>query len=87
MTAVLYRDQKSVEELLAFGKWADKPDSRGVTPLQLAAMQGDAAIAEVLLKAGANPNHSGPGGETALSIAAGRKDERMLTLLKQYGGR
>jgi hypothetical protein len=86
-TAVLYRDAKAVEELLEFGKWPDKPDSRGLTPLQLAAMQGDAPIAEALLKAGADPNRAGPAGETAVSIARDRKDDRMLGLLREYGGR
>jgi outer membrane biosynthesis protein TonB len=87
MTAVLYRDAKAVEELIAHGKWVDKPDSRGMTPLQLAASLGDAPIATVLLKAGANPNRPGPGGETALAIARERNDAAMLGLLKQYGGR
>ena len=50
-------------DLLAFGKWPDKPDSRGLTALMLAAQLGDIASAEALLKAGANPNRSGPGGD------------------------
>lgn len=87
ITAVLYRDLKTVEALLAFGKWVDKPDSQGTTPLQLAASLGEASIAAALLKAGANPNLPGPGGETALAIARERNDAAMLGLLKQYGGR
>jgi uncharacterized RDD family membrane protein YckC len=87
MTAVLYRDAGAVNELLAFGKWPDKPDSRGMTPLMIAAMLGDAPIAEALLKAGANPNRAGPGGDTAASIARERKDTGMLALLKHHGAR
>ncbi|HZZ36034.1 MAG TPA: RDD family protein [Caulobacteraceae bacterium] len=87
MTAVLYRDAKAVNELLAYGKWADKPDSRGMTPLMLAAMLGDAPIAEALLKAGANPSRPGPGGDTAISIARERKDTGMLGLLQSRGGK
>lgn len=87
VTAVLYRDAKAVEELLAFGKWPDKPDSRGVTPLMVAATLGDATSAEALLKAGASPNRPGPGGDTAMSIARERQDAALLGLLQRYGGR
>lgn len=87
VTAVLYRDAKAVEDLLAFGKWPDKADSRGMTPLMLAATLGDAPIAEALLKAGANPNRPGPGGETAMSIARERKDAGMIGLLQRHGAR
>jgi uncharacterized RDD family membrane protein YckC len=87
MTAVIYRDAKTVDELLGFGKWVDKPDSRGVTPLMVAAMLGDAPIAESLLKAGANPNLPGPGGDTATSIARQRSDAALLGLMRQHGGR
>ena len=87
VTAVLYQDAKAVNELLAFGKWPDKPDSRGMTPLMLAAMLGDGQIADALLKAGANPNRPGPGGDTALSIALERKDSGMVGLLRAHGAR
>jgi ankyrin repeat protein len=87
VTAVLYQDPKSVEELLAFGKWPDKADSRGLTPLMLAVERGDAASTEALLKAGANPNRPGPGGETAASIARERNNAALLRLLQQHGGR
>jgi uncharacterized RDD family membrane protein YckC len=82
MTAVLYRDAGAVDQLLAYGKWPDKPDSRGVTPLMAAVAIGERTIAEALLKAGANPGRSGPGGETALSIARERNDSAMLGLLQ-----
>ena len=41
VTAVIYRDAEAVKGLLALGKWADKPDSRGTTPLMIATTQGD----------------------------------------------
>ena len=85
VTATLYRDADADNGLLALGKWADKPDSRGTTPLMIATLQGDAPIAEALLKAGANPNRPGPGGETALSIARERKDAAMVGLLERTG--
>jgi ankyrin repeat protein len=81
MTAVLYRDAGAVNQLLAHGKWPDKPDSRGVTPLMAAVAIGERTIAQALLKAGADPGRSGPGGETALSIARERKDAALLALL------
>lgn len=85
VTATLYRDAEAVNGLLALGKWADKPDSRGTTPLMIATAQGDAPIVEALLKAGANPNRPGPGGDTALSIARERKDAAMVGLLERAG--
>jgi len=87
MTAVIYGDPKTVEQLLALGKWPDKPDSRGVTALMLAALLGDAASAEALLKAGANPNWPGPGGVTPTSIARERQDSAMVALLQSFGGK
>lgn len=86
-TAVIYGDSATVHELLRYGKWADKPDSRGVTPLMLAAERGDGESAEALLKAGADPNRPGPGGATPTSIARERKDAALVGLLQRYGGR
>ncbi|HET7670160.1 MAG TPA: RDD family protein [Burkholderiales bacterium] len=77
MTAVLKGDTAAVSELLALGKWADKPDSRGVTPLTAAVYTGDAKVAELLLKAGANP-------EAALAAARERRNAAMTDLLEQY---
>ena len=77
MTAVLYRDAAAVNELIAFGRWADRPDSQGVTPLMAAAMLGDTTNAETLLKAGANP-------DAAMPIARKRSDGAMTALLERY---
>lgn len=77
MTAVLKGDPAAVSELLALGKWADKPDSRGVTPLTAAVYTGDAKVAELLLKAGANP-------EAALAAARERRNAAMTDLLEKY---
>jgi uncharacterized RDD family membrane protein YckC len=80
ITAVLYRDAEAVAELLRLGRWADKPDSRGTTPLMLAVEFGDAGTAEALLKAGADPGR-------AFSVAERRRDGPMLDLLKRYAAR
>jgi len=77
MTAVMYRDAAGVEELLAFGKWADKPDSRGLTPLAAAVMLGDAASAEALLKGGADPG-------SASQVVNELNDPAMRALLERY---
>lgn len=82
VTAVLYQDAGAVNDLLAFGKWPDKADSTGMTPLMIAVSLGQAEIAESLLKAGADPQRAGPGGATAISIARERKDAAMLGLLQ-----
>ena len=80
MTAVLYRDPDSVTELLRFGKWPDKPDSRGWTPLMTAVELGDAKTAEALLRGGANPH-------LAIRTAQERGDGELILLLKRYSGR
>jgi uncharacterized RDD family membrane protein YckC len=80
MTAVLYRDADGVSELLRLGKWADKPDGRGATPLMTAVELGDLRTAEALLRGGANPN-------LAIPVAEERRDGDMMSLLKRYGSR
>ncbi len=77
MTAVIYRDAAAVSELIAFGKWLDKPDSQGLTPLMAAAILGDTTNAAALLKAGANP-------DGAVRIARERRDSAMTALLERY---
>jgi hypothetical protein len=77
MTAVMYRDAAGVEELLAFGKWPDKPDSLGMTPLAAAVMLGDRASAEALLKGGADPG-------TASRMLEETNDPAMRALFERY---
>lgn len=80
MTAVLYRDAEGVSELLRLGKWPDKPDPHGTTPLMTAVELGDAASAEALLRAGASASR-------AIPVAEERRDSAMLDLLKRYSAR
>lgn len=80
VTAVLYRDAAAVSQLLRMGKWPDKPDSRGATPLMLAVQMNDAGSAEALLKAGADASRAVP-------LAQAQSDRAMLDLLKRYAAR
>jgi uncharacterized RDD family membrane protein YckC len=77
MTAVMYGDVASVTQLLKLGRWPDKPDSRGMTPLMAAAEMGDLKTAEVLLRGGATAR-------PAVRVAEQRGDSEMVTLLKRY---
>ncbi len=86
MTAVLSRDRAGAAEALDAGFWADRRDSNGVTPLMAAAMNGDTAMVQLLLKHGANPNLSGPGG-SVLSYASRGGDGKLVELLRKTGAR
>jgi uncharacterized RDD family membrane protein YckC len=80
MTAVLYGDAEGVNELLKLGKWPDKPDRRGVTPLMVAAERGDVRTAEALLRGGADAR-------LAVPVAEQSRHGEMILLLKRYAGR
>jgi uncharacterized RDD family membrane protein YckC len=80
MTAVLARDVAAVNELLKLGKWVDKPDSRGRTPLVVATGLDDVPTAEALLRGGASPR-------PAIRLAEERGNGEMVALLKRYGSR
>lgn len=83
MTAVLYRDRATVSELVALGRWVDKRDSNGLTPLMLAASIGDAEMVRLLLQSGANPALQAPGGATALDFALEGGDAPTRQLLER----
>ncbi|HZW26265.1 MAG TPA: hypothetical protein VFF26_12340 [Gallionella sp.] len=84
MTAVIRQDQAAVTQLLDLGWWVDKPDSRGSTPLLEAVSLGDAAMAELLLKRGANPNAVARD-FSPLRMAKRNRDATMEALLRSYG--
>jgi uncharacterized RDD family membrane protein YckC len=86
MTAVMYRDRATALQLLDLGWWPDRPDSNGVTPLMAAAMNGDAAMTELLLGRGANPTLRGPGGST-LDYAGRSGNAKVADLLRKAGAR
>jgi uncharacterized RDD family membrane protein YckC len=82
MTAVLYRDRATVSELVALGRWVDKRDSNGLTPLMVAASVGDAEMVRLLLQSGADPGLQSPGGATALDFALEGGDAPTRQLLE-----
>ncbi|MDD5181378.1 MAG: ankyrin repeat domain-containing protein [Gallionellaceae bacterium] len=85
ITAVMYQDQAAVTELLDLGWWVDKPDTSGITPLMAAANIGNIAMAELLLKRGANPNLVSSRSDSALRIAKHNRDAGMTALLQRHG--
>ena len=87
MTAVLYRDRAAVTQLLDLGRWADKRDSNGLTPLMVATMIGDAGMVSLLLERGADPDLQAPGGLTALDFALQSGDSATTQLLQRRGAR
>jgi ankyrin repeat protein len=77
MTPVVFRDLAGLSEVLALGKWPDKPDSLGRTPLMVALEIGRPDIADLLLKAGADPERS--------KVAARARDDReMLAAVETF---
>jgi hypothetical protein len=87
MTAVLYGDREAVLELLDLGRWVDKPDSNGLTPLMAAVLLRDAGMVQLLLERGADPNLQAPGGEVALEMARDNGDGASESLLLKAGAR
>ena len=77
MTAVLAKDPAAVNELLRLGRWVDKPDSRGRTPLMVAAAQDDLPTAEALVRGGASAH-------PAVQVAEQRGNREMVALLRRY---
>ncbi len=72
ISATVMQDRAAVKELLDDGKPPNDRQKDGLTPLMIAASNGNADIAALLLAKGADPNLRAPGGRTALSIAKAR---------------
>jgi ankyrin repeat protein len=68
--------------LLARGANVNATQAEGFTALHEAAFAGDAALAKILLDAGANKSQKTPEGETAEDIARKRKHPEVAALLE-----
>jgi uncharacterized RDD family membrane protein YckC len=86
MTAVMYRDAAAITQLLDLGWWVDRPDTNGVSPLMAAAWNGDAALVQLLLERGADPNGRARGG-SVLDYAGRSGDGAIIEMLKKAGAR
>lgn len=75
-----------VKRLLTSGADPDYADELGDTAVHHAA-RGDAAILQLLLDAGANPNARNAGGISPLMLAAGSGRTEMIELLRKAGAR
>lgn len=87
MTTVLYRDQATANLLLDMGRWVDKPDSNGLTPLMVAVRFRDPDMTQLLLTRGADPNVQAPGGQSAMRLARRNDDGAMVAMLQRSGAR
>jgi len=88
VTATVMRDRTAVKELLDDGKSPNVRQQDGLTPLMIAASNGDRDIAAMLLAKGADPNLRA-GGRSALSIAKARgaAGAEMVQLLQRGGAK
>ena len=83
--AIRANETEIAELLLRAGADAKAADRLGVTPLFLAAMNGNGAIMRKLLAAGANANHVEKTGETILMIATRTGDADAVRALLEHG--
>jgi len=84
-TAVLHDDVEAAATLVREGADVKARDRYGVTPLSIAATNGNARMIEVLLKAGADANTVLPGGETVLMTAARTGKLDAIQVLLDHG--
>ena len=84
--AVRYDDLDTADVLIRSGARVSTANREGVTPLQLAAMNGSASMIDKLLKAGADANAAlTPSGDTALMMAARTGTPEAITVLLEAG--
>jgi ankyrin len=86
--AVRLDDLETTELLVRNGANVSAANRAGATPMQLAALNGNAAIVETLMKAGADPNVPlTPQGDTALMMAARTGKTDAVSVLLDNGAK
>jgi ankyrin repeat protein len=83
--AVRANDLRAVEALVTGGADVKAATRYGVTPIGIAALNGNVPILRRLLQAGADPNTATPGGESALMTAVRGGHVDAVTLLLDRG--
>jgi ankyrin repeat protein len=78
-------DLVSLRQELDGGMSPDLPNKFSWTLLMLAALEGNAAIGELLISCGANVNKTNDFGETALSLAAHGGHTGFIRILLEHG--
>jgi ankyrin repeat protein len=78
---------EAVRILTSAGADVNAEDEGGWTPLCIAAWHGDAAVAEALLQAGADPSKACGGNVAPLDLAIMRRNEAVAALLRRYSSR
>ena len=81
-----HKDKDVAELLLANGADVNAEDTRGDTPLHVAASYGDKVLAELLLANKADVNAPNDDLDTPLNVAVSRRYEDVAELLRQHGG-
>ncbi len=74
--------REKIQLLIKKGAMVDFTDSKGNTPLLLAAKGGKMEVVKILLDNGADIKHKNKKGETALTLA---KDDDIVDFLNEYG--
>ena len=86
MTAAMYGDEETVNQLIDLGWWVDKPSSTGLTPLMAAVINRDPRMVHVLLTRGANPNVEADEGRTPADIAYLAENDDLARSLREREG-
>jgi ankyrin repeat protein len=84
--AIKYDDKATTQVLIRAGADVNQRDDFNITPLMLAAANGDEELVRQLLKIGADASVEDKNGRTAVTLAkrAGRED--LAAVLKEHGG-
>jgi ankyrin repeat protein len=84
---VIYSDPVTVAQLLDIGRWVDKPDANGFTPLMVALYLRDEDMVRMLLERGDDPGLQAAGGDVGRRMAQANGEGGIEALLRRAGAR